>query len=61
MERVLRDWKVLPEGAGALEDDHLLRRYRVFQNIDFGDAPSQEAIQAFRDRLLPHEARLAAT
>ena len=61
MEKVLSDWGVLPEGPGSLADQHLSRRYKVFQNIDFGDAPSQPAVQAFRDKLLPLETRLAAT
>ena len=61
METVLLDWGVLPEGPGALDDSALTRRYQVFQNIDFGSSPSPAAIQAFRDKLLPLESRLAAT
>ena len=44
MESVLGDWGVLPEGVGILEDDRLVRRYQVFNNIDFGDVPSAKAI-----------------
>ena len=54
-------WGVLPEGPGVLDDTHLERRYQVFSNVDFGDAPSEKAKQAFRDRLLPLERHLAAT
>ena len=35
MEGVLGDWGVLPEGPGALADEHLERRFKVFSNIDF--------------------------
>ncbi len=61
MEKVLWDWGVLPEGHGVLAEEHLERRFKVFSNIDFGDQPSAKAVQAFRDKLLPLEHRLAAT
>jgi hypothetical protein len=44
MEQVLMDWGVLPEGHGILSDAKLERRYKVFQNINFGDAPSPKAV-----------------
>ena len=44
METVLENWGVLPEGVGILEDDKLVRRYKVFNNINFGYVPSARAI-----------------
>ena len=61
MERVLREWGVLPERPGELDMSKLERRYTVFSNIDYGEAPSPAAMQAFRDKLLPCEDRLVAT